>query len=49
MTMYKVLHPRDNIDRQYVLRKEEERELSNTDDSVDASVRQLKDYIKKKD
>ena len=47
MTMYKALHPRDNIDRLYVSRKEEGRGLASIVDSVDASIQQFEDYIEK--
>ena len=47
MTMHKVLHPRDDVDRQYVLRKEGERGLACIEDSIDASIQRLKDYIHK--
>ena len=33
MTMHKALHPRDDVDRLYVSRKEEERGLASTEDS----------------
>ena len=49
MTMHKVLHPRDNIDRLYVSRKEGRRGLTSIEDSVDALIQQLKDYIQKHD
>ena len=45
--MHKALHPRDDVDRLYVSRKEGGRELSSIEDSVDASIPQLKDYIQK--
>ena len=38
MTMHKALHPRDNIDRLYVLRKDGRRRLASIEDSVDASI-----------
>ena len=38
MTMYKALHPRDNVDRLYVSRKELVRGFACIDDSVDASI-----------
>ena len=46
MTMHKALHPRDNVDRLYVSRKEGERGLANIEDRVDILI-QLEDYIKK--
>ena len=36
MTMHKALHPRDDVDRLYVSRKEAERGLASIEDSVDA-------------
>ena len=47
MTMHKALHPRDDIDRLYVSRKEGGRELVSIEDSVDVSIQRLKDYIEK--
>ena len=47
MTMHKVLHPRDDVDRLFVSRKEGRRELGSIEDSVDASIQRLEDYIKK--
>ena len=47
MTMYKVLHPKDDIDRLYVSRKEGGRGLSSTEDNIDTYIQQLKDYIEK--
>ena len=47
MTMHKALHPRDDVDRLYVSRKEGGRGLASIKDSVDASIRRLKDYIVK--
>ncbi len=41
--MHKALHPRDDVDRLYVSRKEGGRGLANTEDSVDASTQRL-DY-----
>ena len=38
MTMHKALHPRDNVDRLYVSRKEEGRGLASIEDSIDASI-----------
>ena len=45
MTMHKALHQRDGIDRLYVSRKEGGRGLTNIEDSVDASVQRLENYI----
>ena len=47
MTMLKALHPRDVVDRLYVSRKEGGRGLKSIEDSVDASLQRLKDYIEK--
>ena len=48
MTMHKALHPRDDVDRLYVSRKEGGRGLTSIEDSVDASIQRLKDYIEKR-
>ena len=45
MAMHKALNPRDGVDRLYVSRKEGERALSSIEDSVDASIQRLEDYI----
>ena len=45
MTMHKALHPRDDVDRLYVSRKEGGRGLASIEDTVDASIQ---DYIEKK-
>ena len=47
MTMHKALHPRDDVERLYASRKEGERGLASIEDSVDASIQQLEDYIEK--
>ena len=47
MAMHKALHPRNDVDRLYVSRKEEERGLGSTEDSVDASIQPLNVYIEK--
>ena len=47
MTMHKALHSRDDIDRLYVSRKEGRRGLASIEDSVDASIQRLEDYIGK--
>ena len=49
MTMHKALHPRKDVDRLYVSRKEERRELASFEDSVEASIQRLEDYIQKHD
>ena len=48
MTIREGLHPRDDVDRLYVSRKEGGRRLTCIEDSVDASIQRLKDYIKKR-
>ena len=47
MTMHKALHLRDDKDGLYVPRKERGRGLTSIEDSVNTSIRQLEDYIKK--
>ena len=47
MTMHKALHPRDDVDRLYVSRKEGGRGLACIEDTVDASIQRLEDYIEK--
>ena len=47
--MYKTLHLRDDVDRLYVSRKEGRRGLASNEDSVDASIQRLEDYIQKHD
>ena len=46
--MHYVLHPRDDVDRLYVSRKEGGRGLDSTEDSVDKSIQRLKDDIEKR-
>ena len=45
MTMHKVSHPTDDVDKQYVSRKEGGRELVNIQDSIDALIPPLENYI----
>ena len=45
MTMHKALHPRDDVDRLYVSRKEGGRGLASIEYTVDASIQRLEDYI----
>ena len=45
--MHKALYPRDDVDRLYVSRKEGGRGLASIEDSVDASIQRLEDYIQK--
>ena len=47
MTMHKALHPRDDVDRLYVPRKEGGRGFAIIEDSVDASIQWLEEYIEK--
>ena len=47
MTMHKALHPRDDVDRLYVSRKEGGGGLGRIEDTVDASIQRLEDYIEK--
>ena len=47
MTIHKTLHPRDDIDRLYISRKEGGRGVSNIEDNVVASIQWLKDHIEK--
>ena len=48
MTIQKALHPRDDIDRLYVPRKEKGRGLVSIEDYIDASLLGLENYIKKR-
>ena len=45
--MHKALHPRDDVDRLYVSRKEGKSGLASIEDTVDASIQWLKEYIEK--
>ena len=45
--MHKALHPRDDVDRQYISRKEGRRGLASIEDNVDGSIQQLEGYIEK--
>ena len=47
MTMHKALHPRDDVDRLYVPRKEGGSGLASIEDSLGASIQRLEDYIEK--
>ena len=47
-TMFKAFHPRDDVDRLYMSRREGGRGHANSEDSVDTSVQRLKDYIRKR-
>ena len=45
--MHEALHSRDDIDRLYVSRKVGGRGLASIEDSVDASIQRLEDYLEK--
>ena len=47
--MHKALLPREDVDILYVSRKEGGRWLASIEDSVDASIQRLEDYIQKHD
>ena len=47
MTMHKALHPRDDVDKLYVSRKVGGRAFASIEDSFDASIQRLEDYIEK--
>ena len=47
MTMHKVLHPRVDVDRLYVSRKEGGRGLVSIEYSIDTSIQRLEDCIEK--
>ena len=47
MTIHKVLHARDNIDRLYVSRKEYGRGLTSIENCVDATIQRVEEYTKK--
>ena len=49
MTMHQALHPRVDVDRLYVSRKEEGRGLASIEDSVEVLIQRLEDYIQKYD
>ena len=49
MTMHKALHPRDDVDRLYVPRKEGGRGLASIEDSVDTSIQRFEHYIGKQE
>ena len=48
MTVHKALHHRDDLESLYVSRKEGGSELASIEDSIDASIRRLEDYIQKR-
>ena len=47
MNMHKALHPRDDVDRLYVSRKQGGRGLTSIEDIVDTPIQRLEDYIEK--
>ena len=47
MTMHKSLHPRDEVDRLHVPRREGGRGIASIEDSVNTSIHRLEDYIEK--
>ena len=47
MMMHNGLHPRDDIDRLYVSRKEGERRLVSSEECKHATIQRLKEYTKK--
>ena len=49
MTMHKALHSKDDVDRLYISSKEGGRGLTSIEDSFDASIQRLEDYIEKQE
>ena len=47
--MHKALHSKDDVDRLYVSRKKGGRGLASNEDSFDALIQRLEDYIQKHD
>ena len=47
MTMFKALHPRDDVDRLYVSRRDGRRGFASIENNMDTSIQRLKDYIEK--
>ena len=47
MTRHKALHPRDDIDRLYISRKVGGRGLASIEDSINALIQRLEDYVEK--
>ena len=45
--MHKAIHPRYDVERLYVSRKEGRRGLASIKDSVDASIQRFEDYMRK--
>ena len=49
MTIHKALHPRDDVNRPYVPKKEGGTGLASIEDSVDTSLQRVEDYIEKQE
>ena len=47
MTIHKALHPRVDVDRLYIPKKEWGRGLASIEDNIDTSIQRLEDYIEK--
>ena len=47
MTIHKAWHPREEVNRLYVSRKERGRGVASNEDSLDASIQRLEDYVEK--
>ena len=47
--MHQSLYPIDDVDLLYISRKEGGRGLASIEDSVDASIQRLEDYIEKQE
>ena len=47
MTMHKALHPKDDVDRLYVSRKDGRSGSISNENTVDASIQQLEDFIER--
>ena len=47
MTIHKALHPRDDVDRLYLSRKEGGRGMASIEDNVGASIQRFEDYVEK--
>ena len=46
--MHKALHPRDDVDKQYVSRTEGGKGTASIEDSMDTSIQRLEDNIQKR-
>ena len=47
MNIHKALHPRDDVDRLYVSRRNVGRGFASIEDSIDTSIQRIEDYIEK--